>query len=128
MDSEEKIVRHLEMIQAVIDRMAKNSFFIKGWAVTLAMIGSRFIDRDDDYFFIVFLVLLFFWVLDAYYLKEERAFRNLYEKICNQKETNFSMKRSEDTCHLKAFICACFSKTMIFYILPLILIFYAMDI
>ena len=89
MSAEEKIIKHLEMIQGVIERMAKNSFFIKGWAVTLVMLGSRFIDKDDDYFFIIFLVLLFFWFLDGCYLKEERAFRKLYEKICTQKETDF---------------------------------------
>lgn len=28
-------VPHLEMIQGVINRMARNSFALKGWAVTL---------------------------------------------------------------------------------------------
>ncbi|SDX73720.1 hypothetical protein [Salimicrobium album] len=32
--NEEKI-RHLEMIQPIISRMAANSFYLKGWAVTL---------------------------------------------------------------------------------------------
>jgi len=31
----ENKVKHLEMIQAVIARMATNSFMFKGWAVTL---------------------------------------------------------------------------------------------
>lgn len=31
---EEKI-RHLEMVQGIINRMAGNSFFLKGWMVTL---------------------------------------------------------------------------------------------
>ena len=35
MDSDEKIVRHLEMTQSVVERMARNSFLLKGWAVTL---------------------------------------------------------------------------------------------
>jgi len=28
-------IKHLEMIEAVIERMAKNSFQLKGWAMTL---------------------------------------------------------------------------------------------
>ena len=28
-------LKHLEMIQAVITRMAKNSFLLKGWSITL---------------------------------------------------------------------------------------------
>ena len=28
-------MKHLEMIQGVISRMANNSFMLKGWAVTL---------------------------------------------------------------------------------------------
>lgn len=28
-------IRHLEMIQDIINRMAQNSFALKGWAVTL---------------------------------------------------------------------------------------------
>lgn len=29
-------LKHLELIQGVINRMASNSFKLKGWAVTLA--------------------------------------------------------------------------------------------
>ena len=29
-------VKHLELIQAIITRLASNSFFIKGWALTVA--------------------------------------------------------------------------------------------
>jgi len=31
----ENKIKHLEMIQGVINRMASNSFALKGWAVTL---------------------------------------------------------------------------------------------
>ena len=32
-------IKHLEFIQAVITRMAGNSFVLKGWAITLAAAG-----------------------------------------------------------------------------------------
>ena len=31
----EQKIKHLEMIEAVIERMGNNSFQLKGWAVTL---------------------------------------------------------------------------------------------
>lgn len=31
----ESKIKHLEMIQGIINRMASNSFYLKGWAVTL---------------------------------------------------------------------------------------------
>ena len=27
-------IKHLEMIEAIIERMANNSFLLKGWAIT----------------------------------------------------------------------------------------------
>lgn len=33
----EEKMRHLEMIQNVISRMASNSFLLKGWTVTLVV-------------------------------------------------------------------------------------------
>ena len=37
----EKKMKHLEMIEGVIERMGNNSFQLKGWAVTLvALVGA----------------------------------------------------------------------------------------
>ena len=53
MPAEEKL-KHLEFIQSVISRMSANSFFLKGWGVTLAtkdtsrkyvVVGPDFLDR-----------------------------------------------------------------------------------
>lgn len=32
---EEDLLKHLEFIQYIINRMAKNSFLLKGWTVTI---------------------------------------------------------------------------------------------
>lgn len=80
---EESLIRHLEMIQAVITRMARNSFLIKGWAVTL-MVGmwvasGRF---ENPYLYLFALIpTLLFWFLDGYYLWQERLFRGLYDYV-----------------------------------------------
>ena len=34
MDPDEKLTKHVELVQSVIDQMAGNSFLLKGWSVT----------------------------------------------------------------------------------------------
>lgn len=77
----EKKLKHLEMIQAVINRMANNSFMLKGWTVTLVAgifaLASK--DADKMYFLIAYIPLIIFWGLDSYYLLQERLYRSLYD-------------------------------------------------
>lgn len=81
---EEKI-RHLEMIQGIINRMANNSFMLKGWAVTLVAgifaLASK--EADKSYFLIAYVPIIIFWGMDSYYLLQERLYRSLYNKVCN---------------------------------------------
>lgn len=84
--------QHLIFIQNTIKRMAGNSFLLKGWSITLIIaITTIAVGLDIDFlegkitrlYFIcisIFLVLIF-WVLDAYYLSQERAYRGLYGKV-----------------------------------------------
>jgi hypothetical protein len=96
MENIEIKIRHLEMIQAVITRMASNSFMLKGWAVTLIagvfVLASR--DSNPVYFLIAYIPVVLFWFLDSYYLQLERKFRVHYKDVSNQKEPDlsFSMK------------------------------------
>ncbi|MGB3180528.1 MAG: hypothetical protein WBB45_04020 [Cyclobacteriaceae bacterium] len=78
--------KELDLIQAVISRMAHNSFLIKGWAMTLisALIAfgkDLILGKDSGITYMVMMIgIIFpFWWLDAYYLKQERAFRKLYD-------------------------------------------------
>lgn len=87
--------KHLEMIQNVITRMASNSFMLKGWAVTLVAgifaLASK--DTDKIYFMIVYVPIVTFWGLDTFYLRQERLYRKLYDKvrIKNEDEIDFSV-------------------------------------
>lgn len=93
-------VPHLEMIQGVIDRMARNSFALKGWAVTLVAgifaLSSK--NTDKMYFLVAYIPILVFWGLDAYYLLQEKLFRALFNKTRTTDETiiDFSMDVSLD--------------------------------
>lgn len=61
MGNENKL-KHLEMIQGIINRMASNSFALKGWAVTLVAgifaLASK--DTDKIYFLIAYVPIVVF--------------------------------------------------------------------
>ena len=114
---------HLEIIQGVIDRLSSNSFMLKGWAVTL--IAAVFVlssqDSNKGYFLIAYFPILFFWALDAFYLRTEALYRKLYEKVCRLDETDidFSMSVDEFKCREKSLVAHMFSATEIGFYAPL---------
>src|SRR5687767_8412009 len=65
-------VKHLEMIQAIVSRLGSNSIFIKGWALTVAAAAFGFAVNRIDWRVAVFgsIIILGFWFLDAYYLRQ----------------------------------------------------------
>src|SRR5438552_10615326 len=83
MDADEQKAKHLEMIQAVVSRLAGNSFSVKGWSITLvsALFALAAKDSNPRYAALALLPALCFWGLDAYYLRQERLFRKLYEAV-----------------------------------------------
>ena len=121
----EKKLAHLEMIQAVITRMAGNSFALKGWAVTLvaglfALSGK---DANQFYYLVTYIPIVVFWYLDAYYLCQERMYRNLYEKVrkLDEDKSDFSMNAAAKEFQTdKTTVSNCFlSKTILGFYLPL---------
>ena len=94
----ENKLKHLDLIQGVINRMAHNSFALKGWAVTLIagvfVLSNR--DAEQMYFLVVYIPILVFWGLDAYYLWQGRLFRSLYDKVRKLDDENidFDMNTS----------------------------------
>jgi len=77
------IIKHLELIQGVINRMAQVSFVLKGWTVTIVVTLLAIAASANVWWY--GLLALFpacvFWGLDAYYLRQERLFRCLYDKV-----------------------------------------------
>ncbi len=100
------------MIQGIINRMASNSFALKGWSVTLVAgifaLSSK--DANEIYFLIAYIPIVTFWFLDAYYLLQERLFRTLYGKIrrLSEDEIDFDMNIAKNEFKLeKNTFCAC---------------------
>ena len=90
--------KHIDIIQSTISRMAQNSFIVKGWAVTILRGLFVFLQKNESKsdLFIYITPILFFWVLDSYYLWQERLFRKLYNKIIDDltSESDLSMDTS----------------------------------
>lgn len=75
--------KHLEFIQAVIARQASNSFLVKGWGLTVATAAFAFAVKEDapQVALVGVVAVLAFWYLDAFFLRQERRFRCLYEAV-----------------------------------------------
>jgi hypothetical protein len=71
-------------IQHIINRMATNSFIIKGW--TVAVLGIILLLNGTRYqASIAVFALLVFWYLDAYFLRQKKMYRVLYDEIVENK-------------------------------------------
>ena len=90
-------IKHLEFIQNVITRMNTNSFQIKSWSVTiLAALLAVYASTKNELFILVSLVpTIVFWLLDAYYLMQERKFRGLYNDVSGVSDNPKSLKLFE---------------------------------
>ncbi len=91
----EKKIKHLELIQGVVNRLATNSFQMKGWSVVLIAALLAFLAREGDNMLVPigFVPVLCFWGLDGYFLWQERLFRALYDhvRILDEAKVDFSM-------------------------------------
>ena len=87
MTNEEKnsLVEHMKMVQDIITRMNRNSFQLKGWMLTivaacLALYGGS-TNNKVTYIWIAIAPTLIFWMLDSFYLREERKYVALHNKL-----------------------------------------------
>lgn len=108
---------HLEMIQGIINRMGANSFLLKGWTITLvaALFALAQKESNSAYMFLAYFPAIIFWVLDGYYLWQERLFRKLYDKvrIMSESEINFSMSTTPVSKDAGSFFDAVLSRTVL---------------
>ena len=90
------MAEHLGMIQGIINRMAANSFQIKGWTVTLlAALGAAGVASQYSIISILgYLPLIIFWGLDGYYLNQEKIFRDVYNHARTKPTVDFEIDPS----------------------------------
>lgn len=115
----EKKIKHLEMIQAIISRMAGNLFLLKGWSVTLIVALFAIMGKgiNTTSFLFSFAVLFIFWILDGYFLSMERCYRSLYDAVCKKKEEeiDFSMDFRPFVTGRNNWLRSIFSKTLVIF-------------
>ncbi len=109
---------HLEFLQLAINRMASNSFIIKGWNITLivGLFALTLKDLSSSYLYLAILPALAFWGLDAYYLRQERLFRELYNSVRKTKRKEidpYSFDTNSVNGKVKNWFCTLFSPTVI---------------
>lgn len=88
-------LEHLKMLQAVITRMAGNSFQVKTWCITLVSALLALSAKDaKNMIYVAFLPVLMFWWLDAFFLHQEKLFRELFDYVREngKDDSDFSMK------------------------------------
>ena len=102
MDRMEAKLKHLEMLQAIISRMAHNSFLLKGWAVTLvaALFALAAKDANPWFIWLALYPVSVFWALDAWFLRQERLFRCVYDKVREKapEQIDFDMSPARHQC------------------------------
>ncbi len=80
-ENKEILNKEIDLIQGCINRMAQNSFIIKGWlisliAVVLALLPEKF--NVKILCTVGLLITICFWYLDGFFLKVEKLYRWKY--------------------------------------------------
>lgn len=108
--------KHLEFIQAVVNRLSHNSFLLKGWSVVLvsALLALSVNDAAGGFVIVAYLPALIFWGLDGYFLREEKKFRKLYDRIrtLEGQTSDFSMDTRPVKDEVSSWIKITFSITL----------------
>ena len=115
----EKLQSHLTIIQGVISRLAQNSFLIKGWSITLtsALFALAASKSNTAYVFLAYFPAITFWILDGYYLWQEKLFRALFDKVrhIDEEKIDYSMSTSTVKDAVGKWGHLTFSKTLIIF-------------
>ncbi len=116
--------KYFELLQGVIARLAGNSFSIKGWAVALVAVLGGFAAKDADprFVFGLWLPALCFWGLDAFYLRQERLFRALYNAAIapGSNLAVYSMNTKPFESEIPGVLKVAFSRTILWLYLPIL--------
>lgn len=79
-------IKHLEMLQGVVSRLANEAALIRGWALTVSAAFFAFAAQALSWpvAAVGMLPVIAFWGLNAYYLRAERQYRALFDRVRNR--------------------------------------------
>ena len=115
----ERKLKHLDFLQLVITRMNVNSFLLKGWSITLiaALFALAAKDAKIEYVLITYISTPIIWLLDGYYLSQERQYRALYNVVKTKAEENvdFDMNAHPYNVGINTWSRSMLSKTIVIF-------------
>ncbi|MFC0819825.1 hypothetical protein [Moraxella marmotae] len=85
--SDANLHKEMDLLQSCINRMANNSFLIKGWAITITSLILT-LSKGSCISFVTLLPIAAFCYLDAYFLRLERIYRTRYEWVIKNRSNN----------------------------------------
>jgi hypothetical protein len=125
---------HLKIIQSVISRLAQNSFQTKSWSVAIVTAMLAFTSRSAQASACALALFpaFCFWVLDAYYLRQERLFRALYDAALNGDTPSFCMSTNSYKTEVPSWDATMFAlpvflvHAIIFFVIGLVTVTFAL--
>jgi len=115
----EKKQAHLELIQGVVNRLATNAFLLKGWSVVLVSALFALAAGSDKvtFAYIAYFPAIALWILDGYFLWQERLFRALFDHVRGLDDAgiDFSMDTSIVKKRISPWRNVVFSMTLILF-------------
>jgi len=122
MEKNQIMLKEIDLVEKLIERMSSNSFKIKGWALSL-IIGTLLLKTTNNQAWLAIIPLISFWYLDAFFLTHERKYRKLYEWIIqNRQKSNefiFDLSTERFKKEIGRIYKQIFSKTLVVFYLPI---------
>jgi len=135
------IHKELDLIQEVIRRMASNSFEVKKWLIGIltAIVffkHEELLGGNGQLLWLLFVPVLCFWYLDAFFLRSEKVYREMYRWVVQNRTATSdylydlnTMRRSHAGVEVNfteragSIWKAIFSSTLVpFYLVPIVFI------
>lgn len=128
MDSETARIEHLKIIQAMVDRMGRDSFAIKAGSLTIVagLLAVTLAINSWMVSVIGMIPIAMLWGLDAFFIRQERIFRRLYDTVRLGSAPDigttryFSMDTNEAQSEVDGLLLTIISRTLPFFYLPLL--------
>lgn len=129
-DKIEILHKEIDLLQGCINRMAQNSFMIKGWCLSLVVAVLAFIDKNINPILlclILILPIIGFWYLDSFFLRTEKLYRKKYEWVIKNRnksdEDLYDLNPRTFDKKVESQWKIMFSKTLFtFYGIPLVIV------
>lgn len=87
-DGDKILEKEIDLIQSCINRMAQNSFIVKGWIISLITVVFALLPETFNIKILSvvgIIISICFWYLDGFFLKMEKLYRWKYEWVIKKR-------------------------------------------